>query len=144
MPIDPNVVAGNASQRRRLETLVSRLTSDDRELASGWTVAATLAHLAFWDRRAALLLRRWEQKGTPPDEPDVDLLNEALLEEWRALPVRRAGDLAVSAARAVDAVVEALDTRVVSAVTARGEGWRLQRSNHRREHLGEIERVMQG
>jgi hypothetical protein len=84
MLIDPSIVADNTFQRQRLEALVSRLTNDDRELSNGWTVAAALAHLAFWDRRARLLLRRWERKGTPPDEPDVDLLNEALLEEWRA------------------------------------------------------------
>ncbi|MBM3947974.1 MAG: hypothetical protein FJ312_01785 [SAR202 cluster bacterium] len=79
MPTDPNILDDNASQRRRLEALVSRLTDDDRDVGNSWTIAASLAHLAFWDRRAALLLRRWERKGPQPDEPDVDLLNEALL-----------------------------------------------------------------
>lgn len=144
MPTDPNILDDNASQRRRLEDLESRLTDDDRDVGNGWTIAASLAHLAFWDRRAVLLLRRWEQKGTQPDEPDVDLLNEALLEEWRALPVRQAGELAVAAAQSADAVVEALDSRVLDAVLARREGWRLQRSIHRREHLDDIERVMRG
>ena len=66
-----------------METLAGRLSGAEQNLDNGWTVAAALAHLAFWDCRAALLLRRWEQKGTLPDDPDMDLLNEALLEEWQ-------------------------------------------------------------
>jgi hypothetical protein len=52
--------------RQRLQVLVARL--DDAELAyplgDEWTVAAVLAHLAFWDRRAAILLARASGKTT--------------------------------------------------------------------------------
>jgi uncharacterized damage-inducible protein DinB len=56
----------NRAQREHMTDLVSRLS--DRELASpagssGWTVAALLGHLAFWDWRGAILLRRSTQLG---------------------------------------------------------------------------------
>jgi len=42
----------NTHERQRLRTLVARVSDDDltRPLPNGWTVAITLAHLAFWDR----------------------------------------------------------------------------------------------
>ena len=35
-------------------------------LPAGWTVAAVLGHLAFWDQRAFILLEQWEKTGTAP------------------------------------------------------------------------------
>ena len=143
MPIDPAIIADNAAERQRLEAISGRLSEAERDLDNGWTVATALAHLAFWDRRASLLLRRWETLGTVPDTLDVDLLNESLKEEWRALEPQRAADLAVTAARMVDSVVEALDARVVQAVQERGNDWLIHRDRHRREHLDQIERIVQ-
>ena len=51
----------NDRERRRLVLLVASL--DDAALAEGvhgrWTVAAKLAHLAYWDRFALALLELW-------------------------------------------------------------------------------------
>jgi hypothetical protein len=68
-------------------------------------VAQALARLAFRDRWALQLLLRWRSRGMPP--PAVsdwydDAINEALSDQWRALPVDMAGGLAVDAAKAVD------------------------------------------
>jgi Mycothiol maleylpyruvate isomerase N-terminal domain len=54
MSVDRSYVALNTAERARLEAVVGRLTDADlkRPLAAGWTVAAVLAHLAFWDQRA--------------------------------------------------------------------------------------------
>src|SRR5213078_3423656 len=45
-------LANNEASLTRLRALVERLTDDDlrREMRDGWTVAALLAHLAFYDR----------------------------------------------------------------------------------------------
>jgi hypothetical protein len=58
----------NTHERQRLRTLVARLSDEDltRPLPNGWTVAITLAHLAFWDRQRLALLRRWERDGVTP------------------------------------------------------------------------------
>jgi hypothetical protein len=102
-------------------------------------VAVALAHVAFWDKRAVAGLRRWARAGTPVTDADDEILNEALFEQWRSLPPRRAAALAVEAAREVTAVVEGLPDAVAVVVVGRGLGWLLRRGNHRREHIEQIE-----
>jgi len=148
--MDPAIAAENRAERTRLASLVGRLSDADleRPLGGGWTVAVALAHLAFWDRRGLLLLEQWERGQAPlPGEPDsygVEVLNGALLAEWRALAPRVAARLAVEAAEATDRKVETLGAGVVDAIIAGGESWRLRRSLHRREHLDQIDRALAG
>ena len=146
MPIDSVILTDNAAQRARLESLAGRLSDAEleRDLGGGWTVAVALCHLAFWDRRAVLVLERWERDGTLPDNPEPDLLNDALVAEWQLVPPRRAAALAVAAAQAVDHVIERLDARVSDAIRGRGEEWRLRRAAHRREHLDQIDQALRG
>lgn len=73
MAADRSYVTENEEQLTRLRTLVDSLS--DEELAApmeaGWTVAAVLGHLAFWEHRIVTLVDRWgpDGKGTPPDAP---------------------------------------------------------------------------
>src|SRR3954470_10519194 len=117
----------NEHQRQRLIALVDRLSDDDlgRSLSSGWTVSTHLAYLAFWDRWAEHLIRRWRTGELPP--PTVapwydDAMNATLLEQWRALPARAAAGLAVAAAEAVDREIARTETPVLMAMTAAHEG----------------------
>ena len=66
----------NTHERQRLRTLVARLSDDDltRPRPNGWTVAITLAHLAFWDWQRLALLRRWEREGVTPAPADADTI----------------------------------------------------------------------
>jgi hypothetical protein len=143
---DPDLIAENQSQRTRLTAVTLRLDDDAlaRPLGGGWTISTALAHMAYWDRRAALILNRWTQGQVPPlDEPEWysgDLLNESLLAEWQALAWRDAIRLAIEAAETVDSALERLDARLVTEIAARGEAWLLRRGVHRREHLDQIER----
>jgi hypothetical protein len=68
----------------------------------GWTVAAVLVHLAFWDRQRLFTLKRWLQDGQLllPGEPDV--INDAVAVISKAIPPREAALLAVEAAEAID------------------------------------------
>lgn len=145
MPADPTILADNAAQLLRLQSQVARLHSDG-DLGEGWTVGVALAHLAFWDRRAVRLLDHWRIHGVAADDhPNDDVLNDALVDEWRLLTVRQAGGLAVSAAEAVNAAVERLDGKTVDAIIGVGDGNRLlHRGAHRREHLDQIERAVVG
>ncbi len=54
-------VQQNTESRQRLASLVRRLSDEDlaRTTDYGWTVAALLAHLAFWDHRMSVILTRW-------------------------------------------------------------------------------------
>ena len=137
--------ADNAAERARLAALVERLGERElgRSLGGGWTVAVGLAHLVFWDRRALLLLALWERGARPPaEEPEWsgdDVINDALLAEWQALPPREAARLALDAARAVDEGVESLAAATIDAIVAGGEQWLVRRALHRREHIEQIE-----
>ena len=145
MNVDRSYVARNNAERARLEALVARLTDADlkRPLAAGWTVAGVLAHLAFWDQRAFILLDRWQREGvTPPpdDEASIDWINDAAKPMFLALPPRRAAELAVAIAEVADRKAESLSDELVTRNAAAGTPVTLTRANHRREHLDEIER----
>jgi len=107
----------------------------------GWTVAAVLAHLAFWDQRACSLLRRWKENGVSPSPIDIDNVNEALLPILLALPPRQAAELAITAAEAVDGELSNASSELVMAIEAQGK-FRLRRSEHRQEHLDQIGRSL--
>ena len=149
MATDRSYVAANRAQLTRLQTLVDRLS--DRELASpmdaGWTVAAVLAHLAFWDYRIVTLLDRWgaEGRGTPPpayDEASVDWINDAGKPLCLALPPREAARMAIAAAKAADQRVAEASDALLAANAAAGSPLSMLRAEHRREHLDEIDRIL--
>lgn len=136
----------NAADRERLRALVTRLSEEElqRPLAEGWTAAATLAHLAFWDR---FVLVRWEQydrEGAFLDLPDrhLDLVNAAMLPQWLALAPRRAAELALVEAEAVDRRIAGLAPEAVRAALATNRPAMIDRSLHRRAHLDELERTV--
>jgi DinB family protein len=142
-------VAENDEQRARLRALVERTSDADlaRPLEAGWTVGAVLAHLAFWDQRALVLIERWEKDGPgrPPrgiEEKDVDWINDSAKALCLALPPRAAARLALATADAVDRRVEALSSEFVAANTAAGKPLTLLRAEHRRVHLDEIEHAL--
>jgi Mycothiol maleylpyruvate isomerase N-terminal domain len=135
----------DAPERQRLEALVDRLSDADlrRDLGDGWTVSAVLAHLAFWDRRAAILVERWRRDGVSISHIDVDVVNDSAKTDWLALPPRVAARQAVEAARAADAALDAAP-ELVEQIVAVGYPINVRRSVHRKEHLDPIERALAG
>ena len=149
MAVDRSFVNANDAERARLEKLVGRLSDADlqRPLAAGWTVAGVLAHLAFWDQRAFILLDRWQKDGvTPPpdDAAHVDWINDAAKPMFLALPPQRAAELVLAIAEATDRKVASLSDDLVRRNAEAGTPVSLLRANHRREHLDEIERALKG
>ena len=140
---DRSYVAENDRERRRLEALVGKL--DDaalsRAMPAGWTLAAVLAHLAFWDQRIVLLSEQLRRGASvPPAEAgNVDWINDAAKPTQLALAPRRAATLAVETARAADRAVGALSDDLLAKNAAAGSPINLLRAEHRREHLDEIE-----
>jgi hypothetical protein len=146
MPTDRAYIAENTAERQRLRALVDRLSDEQlrRPLPAGWTVAAVLAHLAFWDQRTLVLLEQWD-KGTTPrplDAADVDWINDSSKALCLALPPRAAAQLAVATADAVDRKVQTLSDDRLAAIGAAGNRVNLRRCEHRREHLDEIEHTL--
>lgn len=113
-------------------------------MPAGWTVAAVLGHMAFWDQRIVVLLERWQRSGVvphPEDPADVQWINDSVKPMLLALPPRTAAELAVSIAASVDAQVAALSDEWVGTVNA-ANVITLVRAGHRGEHLDEIEREL--
>jgi hypothetical protein len=141
-------VAVNDEQRERLAEIVGRLTSDDhaREVMPGWTIGALLAHVAFWDR---LVIERWTRAIADGDTIPVslsdvltDLINDASLAQWSAMPGPLAGREAIAAAEAVDSYIEGLEEARVAAAEEAGLARLIDRSRHRAEHLDAIEAAL--
>jgi DinB superfamily len=134
----------NTLERQRLRTLVARLSDDDlaRSLPNGWTVAITLAHLAFWDQQRLALLRRWERDSVTPAATDADTINEGVRVLAAVLPARTAAQLALDAAEAVDQALEQLSAEMVTQIEVGGQASILRRAVHRRGHLDRIEQAL--
>ena len=139
----------NADSRRRLESLVRGLSDEDLACTTdyGWTVAALLAHLAFWDHRMSVILHRWQDQGLDESPIDSMAVNDALKVICHALEPRIAAELAVSAAQKVDAELETLSDEFVKQIEKHIEAtstqFRMSRSLHRDGHLNDIEALLQ-
>jgi len=149
MMADRDFVTQNKTERTRLAALVGRLSDADlaRPLEAGWTVAAVLAHVAFWDQRALILLQQWQKAGLAAvphglNEADTDWINDAGKPLFLAMAPRRAAETAVAIAEAVDRTIEALPEEFVARNAAAGTPVSLMRADHRREHLNEIEAAL--
>ena len=139
----------NTASRRRLEALVDSLSDEDLACSTdyGWTVAALLAHLAFWDHRMSVILHRWQEEGLDESPIDSMAVNDALKVICHALEPRTAAKLAVSAAQKVDAEFETLSDEFVKQIDQHIEAtstqFRMNRSLHRDGHLNDIEALLQ-
>ena len=147
MGVDRSYVAGNDTARARLKALVAGMSDAQlgHAMPAGWTAAGVLAHLAFWDQRVLALLERWERGGAPPLPPnaaDVDWINDAAKPLMLALPPRRAAEIALAVAEAVDRKLETLPDDLVARNAATGSPLNFARADHRRQHLDEIERAI--
>lgn len=148
MRVDRSYVAQNEAARARLRALVGEASDEalSRAVSGGWTVAGVLGHLAFWDQRALVLLEQWEANPlrvpNAIDEADVDWINDAAKILILALPPRRAADLALAVAEAVDRRAAALADDLVSRNATAGHPVSLLRAKHRHDHLDELERAV--
>jgi Mycothiol maleylpyruvate isomerase N-terminal domain len=140
------IIKDNASQNAALRELVKRISDDDLSLPleAGWTISAVLAHLAFWDQRAVTLIGKWKKDGVGPSPIDTDVVNEATRNLCLAIPPRKAAELAVELAAEVDKLIPNLTPEMLATIQTKGTTVKLRRADHRRTHLGEIEKVLEG
>ena len=147
MSVDRTYVAENDAERERLRSLVTRLSDEElsRPMPAGWTVAAVLAHIGFWDARAIFFLDRWGPSGEPSTyEPeDTDAANDSAKPLCLALPPRAAAQLALRLAEQADGKVKALSDAMLEKIRKKGNPpFNLSRAIHRKEHLDDIERAL--
>jgi DinB family protein len=146
MKVDRAYVAENDAERERLRSLVARMSDADlsRPMPGGWTVAAVLAHVAFWDARAIYFIDKWGPDGEPStyQEEDTDAINDSAKPLCLALRPRDAAQLALRVAEESDEKVKTLSDAMLVKIGAKGgPPFNLARAIHRREHLDDIERA---
>jgi uncharacterized damage-inducible protein DinB len=147
MSADRPYTEENDRERRRLRSLVERLTEEElqRPVNEHWTVAGVLGHIAFWDGRYLALGRKLQQ-GEPitpsDDEPeDVDWINDASRPLIHAIPPSDLAQLALAIAGETDDLMASLPPDRLypadpdSPINA-------VRATHRSEHLDDIERAL--
>jgi hypothetical protein len=145
MNIIEEMIDDNASEYAHLRELVERLKDDDLglPLEAGWTVSAVLAHLAFWDQRAITLIGKWKKEAVGPSPIDTDIVNEATRRLCLVIQPRKAAELAVALAGEVDKTIAELTPDMVEAIQTKGSTVKLRRADHRRTHIGEIEKALE-
>jgi hypothetical protein len=145
--MDRSYVAINDRERARLKSLVAGWTDADltHPMPAGWTVSGVLAHMAFWDARVLFYLRRWAEGAEPAKEDqeaeDIDWINDSAKPLCLALPPRIAAQLVIDVAEETDALVAAQPDALAEKILAT-EAISLDRADHRREHLDEIEHAL--
>lgn len=140
---EPEHVARNRVSRERLAALIPRLGERTVVLSGGWTAAAVLAHLAFWDRVAAARLEKYLRHGKGMEffnDVFFEYINEAALPQWTGIPLGIAAADAVAAAEAADRFLADLSEDDHERLRALARPRLLDRSGHRNEHLDELER----
>ena len=148
MAEDRSHAAENDAERERLRSHVIRMSDEElgRPMPGGWTVAAVLAHLAFWDARASFLIDKWgrgvEPSASDYEPEDPDWINDSAKPLCLALAPRAAARLALQLAEEADGKVEALSDDMLAKIRAAGSPFNLSRASHRREHLDEVERAL--
>lgn len=144
MPVSSAFAESNRSQTERLRKLVRRLDPSMLavRLPNGWTVAGSLAHVAFWDRQRLCLMQRWAAGDIRSGAYDGDVFNAALQPLLELIPVERAAAAAVKAAEEVDALLLEVSDEVVEAALARPDAPNLDRGSHREGHLDRVEQAL--
>ena len=130
----------------RLRDVVGGLSDADLRVApsSGWSVAATFVHLAFYDDWVAERWRRWLAAEAFQDLPDdiTELVNASGERGWSAADPGLARTAAVEAADAVTRLIEDLPPVALEDAIRTGRERMIDRSVHWNAHLEEIETLI--
>jgi hypothetical protein len=142
--MDQTIIDGNTAATQRLRTVIGRLDDEQlgRELDGGWTAAAMLAHLAFWDRRIVELIDRWSREEITPASIDLDIINDALLPQWRLIPPRSAAEDALSAVELADRAIAGVSPELYAQIQSVMNRPPFDRARHRNMHLDQIEQAL--
>src|SRR5512136_1138748 len=125
MTMDRSFVELNHASIRRIRELAARLSDDELQHPVGehWTVAITLAHLAFWDRRVLYVLDMTERDGKL-FIPEIDIfVNDLSLPLWAAIPPRAAAQIAIETAETLDKRLEDFSPALLEEIYAYNKRW---------------------
>jgi len=143
MTMDRSFIQLNRASSSRIRTLVSQLNDQEllKPIDNNWTVAITLAHLAFWDGRVLNVLDVTEQNGKL-SIPEIDIsVNDFALPLWAAIPPREAARIAAETAESVDGRLENFPVALLEKIYNFHKRL-VVRALHRGEHLDEVDAAL--
>ena len=134
----------NKISREKMRELIQSMSDEQLMLSTvaGWTIASTLAHIAFWDNRILYLLNHWKENGIAPSPYDVDAINEAQKPFLLALSPRVAATLALQSAETIDFEIEKTPDEFAEKILAAKVQFKFERHVHREYHFKEIEEAL--
>jgi hypothetical protein len=145
MPIDRSLIQLNRASTKRIRTLAARLNNQEllKPVGKNWTVAITLAHLAFWDGRVMHALEKTERDGKL-FIPEIDLsVNDFSTPLWAAIPPREASVIAIETAESLDVRLENFSAALLEEIYNYNKRL-VFRALHRNEHLDEVDAALKG
>jgi hypothetical protein len=144
MPPLQTILEENRKERERLLAFMAGLKEEDFEqrLLNDWTVAVTLAHLAFWDLWQVSILKRWLTDKHKPEHSDSRPINDSLSILSETIPPQAVVRLATQAAKAIDQAVGQLTPAQAEELIQAGLERTLRRSLHRKDHLDKLEKAL--
>ena len=136
MALDRSFIELNRASTERMRALAARLTDEGLQQRVGehWTVAITLAHLAFWDRRVLYVLDKTSQEGKLFTAEMEIFINDLSLPLWAAIPPRTAANLGIETAETLDRRLESFPPALLEEIYNYNKRWVI-RALHRNEHL---------
>jgi hypothetical protein len=145
--MDRSYIQRNAETRQTLRDLVATLDAATltRAMDRDWTIAAVLAHLAYWDEWNLVRWRKYRETGeiaAVSSMAAIDMINDAALPAQRALEPHRAVALALETAEAGDRYVAELPDDLVAFALSENRTIYVDRAIHRNQHIPDIERVL--
>jgi uncharacterized damage-inducible protein DinB len=147
---DRSYIDDNTAEREKLAAFVATLSDEDmaRTIDGGWTVAATLAHLAVLDRLWLQKFEEWDRNGkvvVPGVGATVDgtfiHMNVGLTPWFESMSPSEARIEVVAAMEAIDKRLETVSDTVVDQILAERPRT-IRRAVHRREHRADIEKAL--
>ncbi len=144
--VDRSFQQKNSEETAKLKKVLAKLSDADMEksVSHGWTIKATVVHLAFYDMRALVLLDRFDKEGISQSPYDMETINEVVHQLAAVTNGSAAVQLWANAAEALDLRIAALPDSMIAAIRAAGNPFNLPRHKHRSEHREEIEKVVGG
>ncbi len=142
MPLDPSYIQLNRASTERIRKF-AQLSDQELQHSVGehWTVAITLVHLAFWDRRVMHVLDTTEKEGKLTI-PEIGIfVNDLSLPMWAAVPPREAVQLAIESAQAVYKRLEGYSPKLLEEIHNFSKRYVI-RALHRNEHLDEADAAL--
>ncbi len=144
MAIDKSYIEQNRASTERIRGM-AKLSDKELQHRVGehWTVAITLAHLAFWDRRVMYVLDATERDGKL-SAPGIDIaVNDISLPLWAVIPPREAARLVVETAEKLDRRLEEYPLKLLEEIYTFNKRFVI-RALHRNEHLDEADAALKG